>query len=71
MDGACASHEIYKRENLLGSGARHMIQPNNVEILEIVLMVAGLILLISYFCLLFELTHHFSFLYEPKLNEKN
>lgn len=48
-----------------------MIQPNNVEILEIVLMVAGLILLISYFCLLFELTHHFSFLYEPKLNEKN
>lgn len=36
------------------------MQPNNFGILEIVLMLVALILLFTYFCLLFEMTHHLS-----------
>lgn len=37
-----------------------MMQPDNFGILEIVMMLAALILLFTYFCLLFEMTHHLS-----------
>ncbi len=36
------------------------MQPDNFDILEIVMMLAALILLFTYFCLLFEMTHHLS-----------
>lgn len=38
------------------------MQPDHFEIVKIALAIVGLILLMTYFCLLFEITHQFSFL---------